>query len=56
MIIYCRNFFYFIFKGHHHKISKKPITFKVTLTDQSHFMLIFLLRKVTLRGHINSIK
>ncbi len=31
-------------------------TFNVTLTGQSHFMLIFLLRKVTLRGHINSVK
>jgi hypothetical protein len=26
------------------------------LTGQSHFMLIFWLRKVTLRGHINSVK
>ncbi len=26
------------------------------MTGQSHFMLNFLLRKVTLRGHINSIK
>jgi hypothetical protein len=31
------------------------IAFKVTLTGQSHFMLIFVLRKVTLRGHINSV-
>ncbi len=35
---------------------RRLITFKVTLTGQSHFMLIFWLRKVTLRGHINSIK
>ncbi len=26
------------------------------MTGQSHFMLIFWLRKVTLRGHINSVK
>ncbi len=31
------------------------ITFQVTLTGQSHFMLTFVLRKVTLRGHINSV-
>ncbi len=31
------------------------ITSKVTLTGQSHLMLIFLLRKVTLPNHINSI-
>ncbi len=55
------NFFYFILKGQHHQISKKTnrcrlITFKVTLTGQSHFIRIFLLRKVTLRGNINSVK
>ena len=31
--------------------SCRLITFKVTLTGQSHFMLIFWLRKVKLRGH-----
>jgi hypothetical protein len=31
--------------------SCRLIFFKVTLTGQSHFMLIFLLRKVKLRGH-----
>ncbi len=35
---------------------RRLITFKVTLTGQSHFMLIFWLRKVILRGHINSVK
>jgi hypothetical protein len=31
------------------------ITSKVTLTGQSHFMLIFVLRKATLPNRINSI-
>ncbi len=53
-------FFYFIFKGTPSQDRQRTnrlrlITFKVTLTE-SHFLLIFLLRKVTLRGHINSIK
>jgi hypothetical protein len=34
---------------------RRLITFKVTLTGQSHFMLILVLRKVTLRSHINSV-
>jgi hypothetical protein len=34
---------------------RRLITFKVTLTGQSHFTLIFVLRKVTLRSHINSV-
>ena len=36
-------------------LRRRLITFKVTLTGQSHFMLIFVLRKVTLRSHINSV-
>ncbi len=49
------NFFYLILKGLHHNISKKTfgrrlIISKVTLTGQSHFMLIFLTpHKVNLR-------
>ncbi len=31
--------------------SRRLMTFKITLTGQSHFMLIFWLRKVNLRGH-----
>ncbi len=31
--------------------SCRLITLKVTLTGQSHFMLIFLLHKIKLRGH-----
>jgi hypothetical protein len=55
-----RKSFLFHFKGTPSQDQQKTfrrrlITFKVTLTGQSHFMLIFLLRKVTLRGHINSI-
>jgi hypothetical protein len=30
--------------------SRRLITFKATLTGQSHFMLVFVLRKVTLQG------
>ena len=53
--------FLFHFKGTPSQDQQKTfrrrlITFKVTLTGQSHFMQIFLLRKVTLRGHINSLK
>ncbi len=53
------NFFIFHFKGTPSQDQQKTfrrhlITFKVTLTDQSHFMLIFLLRKVIL--HINFVK
>ncbi len=56
-----RQFFLFHFKGTPSQDQQKTfrrrlITFKVTLTGQSHFMPIFLLRKVTLRGHINSLK
>ena len=56
-----RQFFLFHFKGTTSQDQQKPnrcrlITFKVTLTGQSHFMRIFLLRKVTLRGHINFVK
>jgi hypothetical protein len=36
-------------------IWRRLITFKVTLTGQSHLMLIFVLRKVTLPIHINSV-
>jgi hypothetical protein len=36
-------------------LRRRLITFKVTLTGQSHFLLIFVLRKVTLRSHINSV-
>ncbi len=55
------NYFYFILKGSPSQDQQKTfrgrlITFKVTLTGQSHFMLIFWLHKVTLRGHINSVK
>jgi hypothetical protein len=35
-------------------IRRRLITFKVTLTGQSQFMLIFVLPKVTLRDHTNS--
>jgi hypothetical protein len=56
-----RQFFLFHFKGTTSQDQQKNkirrlITFKVTLTGQSHFMRIFLLRKVTLPGHINSVK
>jgi hypothetical protein len=37
-------------------IRRRLITFKVTLTGQSDFMLIFVLRKVTLRDHTNSVQ
>ncbi len=33
---------------------RRLMTFKVTLTGQSHFMVIFVFRKVALRSHINS--
>jgi hypothetical protein len=56
-----RQFFKFHFKwipsqDQQKTFRRRLITLKVTLTGQSHFMLIFLLRKVTLRGHINSVK
>ncbi len=35
---------------------RRLIIYKVTLTGQSHFMRIFLLRKVTLRDYINSVQ
>jgi hypothetical protein len=35
---------------------RRLIIFKVTLTGQSHFMLIFVLRKVTQRSHTNSVQ
>jgi hypothetical protein len=46
-----RQFFLFHFKGTPSQDQQKTfrrrlITFKVTLTDQSHFMLIFLLYTV----------
>ncbi len=55
-----RKFFLSSFKGPSSQDQQKTlrgrlITFKVTLTGQSHFMLIFVLRKVTLRSHINSV-
>jgi hypothetical protein len=37
-------------------IRRRLITVKVTLTGQSHFMLIFVLRKVTLRDYNNSVE
>jgi hypothetical protein len=37
-------------------IRRRLITLKVTLTGQSHFMLIFVLRKVTQRNHTNSVE
>ncbi len=37
-------------------IRHRLITFKVILTGQSYFMLIFLLRKVTLRDLTNSVE
>ncbi len=36
-------------------IVRRLITSKVTLTDQSHFILIFVLRKATLPNRINSV-
>ncbi len=36
-------------------IRRRLITSKITLTVQSHFMLIFVLRKVTLPNRINSV-
>jgi hypothetical protein len=36
-------------------IRRRLITSKVTLTGQSHLMLIFVLRKVTLPNRINSV-
>ena len=55
------NFFLFHFKGTPSQDQQKTfrrrlITFKVTLTGQSHFMLIFVLRKVALRGHTDSVQ
>jgi len=55
-----RIFFLSYFKGpssqdQQKSFKRRLITFKVTLSGQSHFMLIFVLRKVTLRGNINSV-
>jgi hypothetical protein len=55
-----RMFFLSYFKGPSSQDQQKTfrrrlIIFKVNLTGQSHFMLIFVLRKVTLRGHNNSV-
>ncbi len=55
------NFFLLHFKGKPSQDQQKTfrcrlITFKVTVTGQSHFKLIFWLLKVTLHGHINSVK
>ncbi len=55
-----RKFFISYFKGPSSQDQQKTfrrrlIIFKVTLSSQSHFMLVFVLRKVTLRGHINSV-
>jgi hypothetical protein len=52
--------FLFCFKGpssqdQQKTIGRRLITSKVTLTVQSHFMLIFVLRKVTLPNRINSV-
>jgi hypothetical protein len=54
-------FFYFILKGpssqdQQKTIRRRLITFKVTLTGQSHFMWIFVLRKVTLCDYTNSVQ
>jgi hypothetical protein len=58
-----RQFFLFHFKGtppedQQKTFRRRLITFKVTLTDQSHFMLIFLLYTVhcTVYSRINSVK
>ncbi len=56
-----RIFFKSYFKGpssqdQQETFRRRIITFKVTLTGQSHFILIFVLRKVTLRGHTNSVQ
>jgi len=56
-----RMIFLSYFKGPSSKdqqksIRRRLITFKVTLTGQSHFVLIFVLRKVTLRNHTNSVE
>jgi hypothetical protein len=56
-----RLFFLFHFKGpssqdQQKTIRRRLITFKVTLTGQSHFMRIFVLRKVTLRDYTNSVQ
>jgi hypothetical protein len=53
-------FFFFHFKGpssqdQQKTIRRRLITFKVTLTGQSHFKLIFVLRKVTVPNCINSV-
>jgi hypothetical protein len=55
-----RKFFVSYFKGpssqdQQKTLRRRLITFKLTLTGQSHFMLICVLRKVTLRSHINSV-
>ena len=56
-----RQFFLFHFKGpssqdQQKTIRRRLITFKITLTGQSHFMRIFELRKVTLRDYTNSVQ
>jgi hypothetical protein len=56
-----RKFFSSHFKGISSQDQQKTnrrrlIIFKVTLTGQSHFMRIFVLRKFTLRGYINSVQ
>ena len=55
-----RKFFLFNFKwpssqDQQKTIVRRLITSKVTLTCQSHFMLIFVLRKATLPNRINSV-
>ena len=55
------NFFSSLFKGILSQDQQKTnrrrlIISKVTLSGQSHFMRIFVLRKVTLRGYINSVQ
>jgi hypothetical protein len=54
-------FFLSYFKGPSSQDQQKTfsrglITFKVTLTGQSHFMLFFVLRKVTLCSRTNSVQ
>ena len=56
-----RLFFLFHFKGpssqdQQKTIRRRLITFKVTLTGQSHFMQMFILSKVTLRDYTNAIQ
>jgi hypothetical protein len=54
-------FLSYYFKGPSSKdqqktIRRRLINFKVTLTSQSHFMLIFVLCKVTLRHHTSAVE